>query len=50
MSGRKIKRGLPLFVFEKVNIDDELFNERDKEAKMAGKNARTNGGVHGNVE
>lgn len=37
MSGRKIKRRLPLFEFQKVIIDDELLNERDQEAKMAGK-------------
>lgn len=37
MSGRKIKRRLPLLNFEKVAIDDELLNKRDREAKMAGK-------------
>lgn len=37
MTGRKIKRGLPLLDFHKVNIDEELLSKRDREAKLAGK-------------
>lgn len=37
MSGRKIKRGLPLANFEKVTIDEELLNDRDRSAKLEGK-------------
>lgn len=37
MSGRKIKRKLPLLEYGKVTINEELLNERDREAKLAGK-------------
>ena len=37
MSGRKIKRGLPLANFEKVTIDAELLDDRDRAAKLEGK-------------
>ncbi|XP_062556606.1 uncharacterized protein K02A2.6-like [Armigeres subalbatus] len=37
MSGRKIKRSLPLMTFERVEIDEELLSERDRDAKISGK-------------
>ncbi|XP_062557570.1 uncharacterized protein K02A2.6-like [Armigeres subalbatus] len=42
MSGRKIKRKLPLLEYEKVSIDEELLNDRDREVKLASKSGRTN--------
>lgn len=37
MSGRKIKRGLPLINFEKVVIDEQQLSDRDRTAKLEGK-------------
>ncbi|XP_039441440.1 uncharacterized protein LOC120422132 [Culex pipiens pallens] len=37
MSGRKIRRNLPLLVSKKVHLDEEAINERDREAKLRGK-------------
>ena len=37
LSGRKIKRGLPLIDFSKAAVDDALLSKRDKEAKLSGK-------------
>ncbi|XP_062705610.1 uncharacterized protein K02A2.6-like [Aedes albopictus] len=37
MTGRKIKRCLPLVTFEKTSVNEELFSKRDREAKEAGK-------------
>ncbi|EDS40580.1 phd finger protein [Culex quinquefasciatus] len=36
-SGRKIRRRLPLVEFEKVDIDEDLLDERDRTAKLQGK-------------
>lgn len=37
MMGRKIRRGLPLLSSGKVDHDEEIFNERDREAKIKAK-------------
>lgn len=37
MLGRKIKRGLPLLDREKVHHDEDLLNQRDREAKLDAK-------------
>ncbi|XP_053686710.1 uncharacterized protein K02A2.6-like [Sabethes cyaneus] len=37
MLGRKVKRGLPLISRGKTNHDDEVFNDRDREAKLRSK-------------
>lgn len=37
LSGRKIRRGLPLLRYAKVNHDDELIDERDRSSKLKGK-------------
>ncbi|XP_058817752.1 uncharacterized protein K02A2.6-like [Topomyia yanbarensis] len=37
MNGRKIHRGLPLLMRGKVNVQDELIDQRDQEAKLEGK-------------
>lgn len=37
LSGRKIRRGLPLISPGKVNIDEQLLNNRDTEAKLYSK-------------
>ncbi|XP_062558385.1 uncharacterized protein K02A2.6-like [Armigeres subalbatus] len=37
LSGRKIKRGLPLLEYRKATVDDELLNDRDRRMKLLGK-------------
>lgn len=37
MTGRKIKRGLPLLHHESSNIDNDLLDQRDREAKLVAK-------------
>ncbi|XP_065081990.1 uncharacterized protein K02A2.6-like [Ochlerotatus camptorhynchus] len=37
MMGRKIKRGLPLLRHESSTIDDDLFEQRDRESKLLAK-------------
>ncbi|XP_062557514.1 uncharacterized protein K02A2.6-like [Armigeres subalbatus] len=38
MQGRKIRRGLPLMNHEKIVVNDALLDERDRKAKLDGKN------------